>query len=130
MAPIEGAPWTGPSTGEMLRTHTLAHEVIARHDDPCPVFDGAELDFLQDYIADPSTANGQRLLAEHAVAGPDADPSEAAAGNHGSLVGFIIAREVQGEVLLNDTEKAALREWYANGKAKERIQAWKEERSE
>lgn len=126
MAPISGAPWTGPSTGDMLRTHTLAHEVIARHDDPCPVFDGAELAYLQDYIADPSTANSERLLAEHQKADQDANQSGDGASSKQSLVGFIIARELQGDVLLDETEKTALRKLYADGRAEDRIQAWRE----
>ena len=108
MAPVPGAPWTGPSTSEMLRTHTLAHEVITRHDDPCPVFDGSELAYLQTWLDDTSTKNAGAVPA-----------------NQHSLVGHIIARESQGEILLDENEKAALRQWFAEGKAEERIRAWK-----
>lgn len=130
MAPVPGAPYTGPSVGEMLRSHTLAHEVIARHEDPCPIFDGAELAYLQDYIMDPSAANGAQLLEKHRV--PDEAHGETGAGTsrEGSLVGYIISREVQGDILLDEAEKAALRKWYADGKAEDRIRDWKEGKGE
>jgi hypothetical protein len=117
MAPDPDAPWTGPSAGEMIRTHTLAHEIITRHDDPCPVFDGSELAYLQAYLANTATDNATRLLAEHKTTSPNADQN--------SLVAYIVGREVQGETLLDDNEKTALRQWFAEGKADERIQAWR-----
>ena len=114
----------------MLRTRTLGHEIIARHDDPCPIFDGACLAHLQEYIMDPSATNGAKLLEEHDMTDKEGEAMGAGAARESSLVGFIISREVQGEILLNGAEKAALRLWYLDGKAGDRILAWKECRGE
>jgi hypothetical protein len=116
MAPIAGAPWTGPSTATMLQSHTLAHEIIARHDDPCPVLDGAELALLHDYLC---------VSADIATGVQRARQAEMSVGLN-SLVAFVIRREMLGEVLLDDGEKAVLRGWFAAGSAEERIREWRE----
>jgi hypothetical protein len=130
MAPDPNAPWTGPDARTMLQTHTLAHEIITRHDDPCPVLGGSELFLLQDYIADPTASNGAKILAEHGMTDHESDRAGNGAMNKNSLVGYVIAREGEGEILLNEDEKAALRQWFADGKAKERIEDWKEGRGD
>jgi hypothetical protein len=122
MAPIPGAPWTGPSAASMLQTHTLAHEIIARHDDPCPVLDGSELALLQDYIGMSDENGSEALLQQHA--------KETEAGQNNSLVAFVIRREAGGEVLLDEGEKEALRTWFERGGAEERMREWREGRGE
>lgn len=130
MPPIPGAPWTGPSVEEMLRQHTLAHNIITHHDDPCPVFDGASLAFLREYIEDPSTANAINILAERDMKDEEGEELGAGALRKGSLIGYIIAKELRGETVLDAGEKAALQQWYADGKAEERIRDWREGRGE
>ena len=49
------AEYTGPTVATMVRTHTLAAEIIARHNDPCSVLDNSELRLLRRFVADPST---------------------------------------------------------------------------
>lgn len=61
----QSPPWTGPSAGEMVRSKTLAHEVIARANDPCPVFDEEHLAVLRQYVFDTSPANVAALSAQH-----------------------------------------------------------------
>ncbi|ETN38155.1 uncharacterized protein HMPREF1541_07779 [Cyphellophora europaea CBS 101466] len=126
MAPVPGAPWTGPSTADMLATHTLAHNVITRHDDPCPVFDGAELAFLQAYLANPTPAAGSRLLKEHGMVDHEGEEVGSGVKRQGSLVGHVVLREIGSEVVLQDSEKEALRAWFDDGKADERIRDWNE----
>ncbi|CRK45239.1 hypothetical protein BN1723_016498, partial [Verticillium longisporum] len=46
----------GPSGAEMLASHKLAQEIIARNNDPEPVLDFEELNLLEHYVKDPSRA--------------------------------------------------------------------------
>ena len=51
-----------PPTALMLRTHTLAHEIVTR--DKNAVFDDEYLDLLERFVRDPSESNKQEMLAE------------------------------------------------------------------
>ena len=51
-----------PLTAQMLRTHTLAHEIVTR--DKNAVFDDEYLDQLERFVSDPSESNKQEMMAE------------------------------------------------------------------
>jgi hypothetical protein len=101
--------WTGPSTREMIDTHTLAREVINRHNDPCPVFDDFEILKLRRFVQDPTQR--LQLLAEF-------DMDEDSALQAGSLTGYIIATWGTDKSVLTEDEVTALKDWFDNGGGK------------
>ena len=129
MAPVAGAPWTGPSAKDMIASHTLAQEVMTRHDDPCPVFDGPSLALLQRFVNNP--AGSAQILQDHDMLDQPGEKPGAAAIKKGNLVGYVIARhldataqdEAAQEPVLLTSEIVALRSWFEDGKADERIAA-------
>lgn len=97
--------YTGPSVKEMLANHTLAKEIIARHNDPCPILDDNELELLEQFTAKPTEA--PVLLANH----PQAKRS-------GSLVAYVLSKHETDSVALTDDEITKLREWFESGGAR------------
>src|SRR5690242_6046829 len=53
----------GTTPKEMIADHTLAEEIIKRHNDPCPIFDDPSILLLREFVQDPSKARAllQRL---------------------------------------------------------------------
>ncbi|KAK1761519.1 hypothetical protein QBC47DRAFT_409529 [Echria macrotheca] len=96
--------YTGPSVPEMLKTHTLAKEIIARHNDPCPILDDQEILKLRGFVQDPVSAQTE----QHGV-----DISKS-----GSLVAHIIRDWGTKETLLTEQEVRDLKEWFVNGGGK------------
>jgi hypothetical protein len=107
--------YTGPSVPEMLANHTLAQEIIARHNDPCPILDDDELSLLQQFIAKPSEARS--ILANRAVADDSGDSSSDNTKNSGSLVAYVMSKHETDNVGLTDDEIVMLREWFESGGA-------------
>ncbi|EEY20628.1 predicted protein [Verticillium alfalfae VaMs.102] len=99
--------YTGPSGAEMLANHTLAHEIIARNNDPEPVLDVEELNLLEHYVKDPSRA--KEILDSKGYADE--------AQRSGSLVTHVISLHGTNTPGLHDGEIRILREWFENGRA-------------
>jgi hypothetical protein len=108
--------WSGPSTKEMIATHTLAKEIIARHNDPCPVFDDSEILKLRRFVQDPSQAGN--LLQEFGLQDAEGNEVGTAARTKGSLAGYIVATYGTDLSVLTEDEVSALKEWFANGGGK------------
>jgi len=101
--------WTGPSAREMVDTHTLAKEVISRHNDACPVFDDKEIVRLRRFVQDPTQS--KQLLQE-------LDLADGGAWKAGSLTGHIIETWGTDKSALTQDEIVALKEWFDNGGGK------------
>ena len=113
------AEWKGPSTDEMIRTHTLAAQIIANHTEPCPVLDSNALALLQRFCADPSS--GDAILRDcDMVDGPGDEPGHRANSKYGNLVGYAIARHGTDKPVLEEREIDMLREWFKSGGAEAR----------
>ncbi|KAF1985129.1 hypothetical protein K402DRAFT_118555 [Aulographum hederae CBS 113979] len=104
--------WTGPSTGHMLRTHTLAAETIARAYDSWPIFDAQNLDYLERWVRDPSSENRQLLLEEKGIVDEAGAKPGSAALEQGNLVGLCIARHGSDDEALTGEEIQTLRTWF------------------
>jgi hypothetical protein len=99
--------YTGPSVGVMISNHTLAKEIIARHNDPCPILDDDELALLQQFVASPAEA-GSILQAR----GLAHDPMK-----NGSLVAYVMSLHGTDRAALNEEEIQSLSEWFESGGA-------------
>ena len=95
--------YSGPSVGEMLSTHTLASEIIARNDDTCPILDDNELQLLRSYVANPDAAPA--MLESMSYVYDPQTPS--------SLVCFVMSLHGKGdERALSEGEIGTLRTWF------------------
>jgi hypothetical protein len=113
------AEWKGPSTRDMISTHTLAAQIIANHNEPCPVLDSSALDLLQRFCADPSSKNA--ILRDRDMVDEPGDlPGHRAQSKYGSLVGYAIARHGTDSPVLEEREIDMLREWFESGGAEAR----------
>jgi len=101
--------WTGPSAGQMIKTHTLAKETINHHGGRTPVFDDLEIIRLRRFVQDPTQA--EQLLAE-------LDLADGGAWRTGSLAAHIIKTWGTDKSALTQDEVDALKEWYDNGGGK------------
>jgi len=103
--------YTGPSVSEMIKTHTLAKEIMARHGDPCPILDDQEILKLRGFVQDPATA-----AAQTEQYGAENISNESG----GSLVAHIVRGwgNTEGKTLLTEQEVRDLKEWFANGGGK------------
>jgi hypothetical protein len=114
------AEYTGSSPGEMIRSHTLAAETIARHHDACPIFDARELTLLRRFCAD--LAAKEAILRDRDMLDELGDwPGKNAQSKHGSLAGFVVARHGSETPALEEGEIEMLREWFESGAADARI---------
>jgi hypothetical protein len=77
-------------------SHTLAAEIIARHNDACPILDSSELELLHRFCAD--------LLRKRQCC-----VTAKAQSAHGSLAGFAIARHGTETPALEEREIKMLR---------------------
>ncbi len=102
--------YNGPSAREMIETHTLAQEIIARADDTEPVLDADELALLKRFLAGPESKVA--LLNERDIVGDQGDDVVAKARNSGSLVTYIIAQSVAGQEILGEEEVEMLKKWF------------------
>jgi hypothetical protein len=98
--------FSGPSAREMLQSHTLAKEIIARNDKPDAdrVLDDGELSLLRRWCAEPAAK--EQILAEKNV------KDAASAQQSGSLVGYLMAQSVAGNELVTKEEFENLQEWF------------------
>ena len=94
--------YTGPSVNEMVRNHTLAKEIIARHDDPCPILDDPGIAQLRNWVRDPTDERHRPSV--------DNEP--------GNLVAHIASYYGTAKSLIIEEELEALRAWFAGGGGK------------
>ncbi|KAK3352447.1 hypothetical protein B0T25DRAFT_542018 [Lasiosphaeria hispida] len=105
--------YTGPSVREMISSHTLAREVIARHDDACPIFDDDSILDLRRFARDPAQARD--ILRERGLLDGEGEELGAGANAHGSLSGLILATWGTDRSVLTERELGELRAWFAGG---------------
>lgn len=105
-------PYTGPSAPEMIQSHTLAKEIMARHGSDQAVFDEENIVMLRAFIADPTAYRTAVLAAQ--------DTTDAATGsrkvvNECSLVDYMALVHGTDKATLTEDEFAALQAWFADG---------------
>ncbi|KAK0715357.1 hypothetical protein B0H67DRAFT_487426 [Lasiosphaeris hirsuta] len=105
--------YTGPSVRSMTSTHTLAREVIARHDDECPIFDDESILDLRRFAQYPAQARD--ILRERGMLDSEGEELGAGAKAHGSLTGLIFATWGTEASVLTEGELADLRAWFEGG---------------
>lgn len=104
------------SVALQLRTHSLAHSIIARHNTDDAVLDTAELTLLQRFCVDRSASNRLAILTQQGMLDEQGQrPGDTAAQGKGSLAGFLIARYGMDEQGLEDWEWEMLGEWFDAG---------------
>lgn len=99
--------YTGPSVREMVATHTLAKEIIARHNDPCPIFDDQEILRVRRFVQDPSKAPEFLRQIDEELKGSE--------NEGGSLARHIIATYGTERSALTEDEVQELKTWFDNG---------------
>lgn len=125
MTASKGAEWAGPTVKEMIESHTLAHEIITRHNDLCPVLDPSELRILRQFILDPISHD--KILRDHDMMDTPGDTTIGnAAQKKGSLAGFIVAHHSASsgsgvEPALTEEEMERLKVWFESGAADDRV---------
>lgn len=117
-ASASDAGYTGPSVQTMLKTHTLASEIIKRHGQgPEAILDSKNVDQLRDFVEGPEKER-QRVLNSMGTE----DVSEALAqikkGGH-TLVDYIAVTWGSPSPALTEDEEAALAECFNKGGADE-----------
>lgn len=126
--PDSSNDWKGPSVGDMIKTHTLAENIIKYHNEPCPVFDAENLVALREFVDNPSAVD--QFLKNRDMADPE-NPEYVGQGAiaKGSLVGYIASRhrltggntDSRGGALMTDAEVEELKKWFDSGAADERM---------
>lgn len=109
-------PYTGPSIAEMIRTHTLAENIIKYNSHPTSgsILDDYNLSLLRRFVENPDER--QQILEE----APLTDVENIQDQYHGPLAGYIILRS-QNEVsesvqpILTNEEIGQLQVWFASG---------------
>ncbi|CAK7207072.1 hypothetical protein SEUCBS139899_009880 [Sporothrix eucalyptigena] len=110
-------PYTGPSAREMIASHTLAAETIARHGSGSQaIFDDDNIRQLRLFVTDPAAARASVLAKLGFTEGDDtaAIIAKAASGSH-SLVDYAVVTRGTDKEALTDGEMETLREWFASG---------------
>ncbi|KAL8779623.1 MAG: hypothetical protein Q9213_006852 [Squamulea squamosa] len=108
--------YAGPSAREMIHSHTLAHNIITRHDDAYPVLGPSELVLLRRFVMAPDTHH--EILKDCDML---ENPPTGELPRQGSLVGYIIANyeesDGQANIKLAMTAKeiADLKKWFESG---------------
>ncbi|KAJ9614215.1 hypothetical protein H2200_002351 [Cladophialophora chaetospira] len=113
--------YTGPPPRDMIASHSLTDEIIARHNDQCPILGPSELILLNNYVHAPA----QRLDILQANGMLDVEgsrPGSRAHGSHGSLVGYAMAIEY-----FDEQDITKLKDWFGEGHADQRMKkgGWK-----
>jgi hypothetical protein len=105
----------------MIRTHTLADEIINRHSHygtgNGSILDDNELSLLKRFVTDPSSKDA--LLREREMVDePGERPGTRAVAKSGSLVGYVIARHGTEDPVLEEGEIERLRGWFVEWEEK------------
>ncbi len=107
-------PYTGPSVPDMIRTKTLAENIIKYDDHPTSdsILDDDNLDMLQRFVEDPS----QR---EEVLKAEGIEPNEPLKGQQASLAAYAIwahGREDMDGGILKESDVEMLKQWFRNEK--------------
>ncbi|KAJ8106448.1 hypothetical protein OPT61_g9528 [Boeremia exigua] len=107
-------PYTGPSVADMIRSKTLAENIIKYHDHPTSdsILDDENLHLLQRFVEDPSQRE-QTLGAE------GINPNESLKGQQASLAAYAVwahGRDDMDGGILKESDIEMLRQWFQNGK--------------
>ncbi|KAK6080531.1 hypothetical protein SCUP234_05077 [Seiridium cupressi] len=106
----------GPSPKEMIANHTLAKEIIDRHNDPCPIFDDPSILLLREFVQDPP--NARTILAKRDLLDGEAEKPGTKANSAGNLAAYLIAKHGSGEDALIEEEIKNLEDWFDTGGGK------------
>lgn len=111
---MSAKPYNGPSVPDMVRTKTLAENIIKYHNHPTSdsILDDSNLDLLERFVSDP-TKRSQILLDE----GIDAD--ESLKGKQASLAAYAVWAHGRGDMdggMLQDSDVGMLRSWFERGR--------------
>lgn len=101
---------------EMIVTHTLAKEIINRHNDPCPIFDDRSILNLREFVKDPS--NAPALLVRLQLKDEDGQDYGSKANAAGDLVAYLMAVHGTEKAGFSEGEITDLRQWFENGGGK------------
>lgn len=117
--------YTGPSVAEMIRNHTLAHNIMTRHDTMPPeerILGADDMAILRRFVcADDLSAERTHIIHEHDLQDEEGvRPGERAANVKGTLAGFCVVRHgMAGEgtagPALTDGEIGDLKGWFERG---------------
>ncbi|CAK7216213.1 hypothetical protein SBRCBS47491_002745 [Sporothrix bragantina] len=110
-------PYTGPSARDMISSHTLAAETIARHGTGSQaIFDDENIRQLRAFVTDPAAARAAVLAKLGATADDDmAAVMAKVAGGGYSLVDYAVLTRGTDKEALTDDEMDTLRAWFASG---------------
>lgn len=97
--------------GSMLSSHTLANNIISRHNTSDAVLDTKALTMLKNFCCDPSQKD-TILTKSDMKDEPGQKPGTKAVKSKGSLVGMLIARYGTSEPGFTEGEVGELREWF------------------
>jgi len=111
--------YNGPSVATMIKSHTLAAEIIDRagaHDDNSSILDPSELLLLRRFCADPSPSTKDAILRERDMVDEPGDrPGTRANRKYGSLAGYAVATYGTENSALEEREVEMLRRWFESG---------------
>lgn len=120
-ADAQQKPYTGPTVAEMIKTHTLAENIIKYHSHPTSgsILDEYNLSLLRRFIENPDQR--QQILED----APLTDVDDIQQQYDGPLAGYIILRhtnEVSESVqpVLTNEEIGRLQVWFASGAANDK----------
>jgi len=107
--------------GWLIANHKLAHQIIATHPlKPANILDENALVLLKNYVMDPRRKM-DLLRKKDMLDAPGQEPGFRAQSQHGSLVGYVIARDG-----FDEQEIALLREWFESGMLDEELEGFED----
>ncbi|CAK7271983.1 hypothetical protein SEPCBS119000_004886 [Sporothrix epigloea] len=116
MASTDETPYAGPTARDMIASHTLAAEIIARHGSGSQaIFDDDNINQLRAFVTDPAATRAALLSKLDATEDDDVAALTAkVAGSH-SLVDYAVITRGTPKEALTDAEMDTLRAWFASG---------------
>ncbi|CAK7224478.1 hypothetical protein SCUCBS95973_005531 [Sporothrix curviconia] len=114
---VTETPYAGPTARDMISSHTLAAETIARHGTGNQaVFDDDNIQQLRAFVTDPAAARAAVLAKLGATEDDDMTAVTAkVAGGGYSLVDYAVLTRGTDKAALTDDEMETLRTWFASG---------------
>lgn len=107
---MSSKPYTGPSVRDMIRTKTLAENIIKYHDHPTSdsILDDSNLNLLQRFVENPSKRD--QILKDEGI-----DPNESLHGKQTGLAAYVVwghGREDMNGGVLKEGDLQMLRGWF------------------
>ncbi|CAK7567027.1 MAG: hypothetical protein SEPTF4163_004985 [Sporothrix epigloea] len=116
MASSTETPYAGPTAREMISSHTLAAEIIARHGSGSQaIFDDENVNQLRAFVTDPAATRAALLSRLDANEGDDVAVLIAKVASNCSLVDYAVVTRGTPKEALTDDEMNTLRAWFASG---------------